>query len=531
MPVSMSSMNSRTSQRVRQSSAYGLLLLCSLLLAACQQSQVRTPATNEQELKSKLAPLDIPEDNWSRRALQEPVRIELQEGKSATDGRTAAKKKSAAASSDDIWERLRNGFRILEQTADHPRIDQHRLWYTSRKNHIEITAKRSAPYLHYIVDALDQRNMPLELALLPAIESSYNPLAQSPSQAAGLWQFIPSTGRNFKLKQTQWYDGRRDVTASTHAALDYLQYLNKMFNGDWLLTLAAYNAGEGTVSRAIKRNQQLGLPTDYWNLQLSKQAQAYVPKLLALAQLIASPNAYALKLPDIPDRPYFARVPLKHQLGLQQIADMAKVSSEHIHALNPAYKQGVTLDGPAHILVPAEHAPRLQRKLAELKPGQLPMAHSYVVRSGDTLSHIARRNGTTVATIRQLNQLKSTRLRVGQRLSLPGGQPPATLPASIASAGTSEHYLVRSGDSLSVIAKRHGVSMQQIKQWNNLSGNQLRVGQKLRVKPGSTQYVVRAGDSLSSIARRHKVSVKQLQSWNPAQGTLIKPGQKLTLHL
>lgn len=516
----MSSIFSRLSSRFFAFSGRTLWIAAGLLAAGCQQTQIQPRIHDEQAIHERLAPLKIPDHRWSEQALQPAPK-----SKPATTSTTAEDKDSPAIS--DIWQRIRHGFQLLDEDESNPRIDQQRLSFASQTRSLEIIAKRSSRYIYYIVENLDERGMPLELALLPVIESAYNPQAYSSSHAAGLWQFIPSTGRNFKLKQTRWYDGRHDITASTEAALDYLVYLHKMFDGDWLLALAAYNSGEGTVARAIKRNRQLGLPTDYWNLQLPKQTQAYVPKLLALAQLIASPEAYALNLPDVPDEPYFAQVPLKHQLDLQRIATLAKVPTEDIQALNPAFKQGVTLDGPQHVLVPAEQAPQLKHQLATLKPDELTPVQVYTVRSGDTLSAIAQRNGTSVASIRQLNQLKNDRLRVGQQLKLSGTK---TTVASHIPADVSTHQ-VRQGDTLSGLASRYGVSVAQIRQWNNLSSNQLKIGQSLRIKSDTTRYVVRPGDTLSAIAKRHKVSIRQLQSWNPAQGKLLKPGQTLTLYL
>ncbi len=506
----------------------GLLACTALLFAGCQQSGLQPQIQDEQALKERLAPLDMPNRNWSEQALRQSRATTA----TAASAQVVDDENTPAIS--DIWQRIRHGFQLLDEDLDNPRIDQQRLWFASRTGSLETIAKRSSPYIHYIVEALDNRDMPLELALLPVIESAYNPLAYSPSQAAGLWQFIPSTGRNFKLKQTRWYDGRRDIVASTEAALDYLTYLNQMFDGDWLLTLAAYNAGEGTVSRAIKRNNGLGLPTDYWNLQLPKQTQAYVPKLLGLAQLIASPQAYALNLPEVPDEPYFARVPLEHQLDLQRIASLAKVPAEHIRALNPAFKEGITLDGPQHVLVPAEQAERLERKLATRDPDELLQVQPYIVRSGDTLSGIAQRHGTSVASIRQLNKLKNNQLRIGQHLKLAGAAPQVaqqTTTSTTSKAPAASKYQVRKGDTLGAIAARHGTSVKQLRQLNNLQHDRLKIGQTLLIKPGSTRYVVRAGDTFTGIAQRHKVSVRQLQSWNPSQSKLLKPGQTLTLHL
>lgn len=454
-----------------------LLLLCSLLLlAGCQHSARPLDSRKEQAIRERLAPLPLPDHSWSSQAL-----------KKRPEQQSSLVPMSHIQPSDEpelIWDRLRNGFHLDEDAHQNPRIDQQRLWYATRVRSIEITAQRSSPYIYYIVEALDKRKMPLELALLPVIESSYNPMVLSPSQAAGLWQFIPSTGRNFKLKQTRWYDGRRDILASTQAALDYLQYLHRMFDGDWLLALAAYNAGEGTVGRAIKRNRSLGLPTDYWNLQLPQQTQDYVPRLLAVAQLIASPQAHNLKLPDVPNAPYFARVPLKGRLGLKQIASLAQISTEHINELNPAFKQGIVHDGPAHVLVPAEHADRLEQKLSELGPQSQPLPAlqapptpslvAYRVVRGDTLSGIAQRHKVTVAQLKQWNQLKNNNLRIGQTLSLRASQP--------AKQGTAS-YSVKKGDSLYSIARGNGISLQQLQKLNPGVSRNLQPGQSLRLKP------------------------------------------------
>src|SRR3989338_5753967 len=225
----------------------------------------------------------------------------------------------------DIWERMREGFALQDEIAITPRIERQRLWFASNPSFIQKCSERSSLYIHYIVERLAEQNMPMELALLPIIESSYNPLAYSRSHAAGLWQFIPSTGRHFNLRQTNWYDGRRDITASTNAAMNYLTRLHDMFNGDWLLALAAYNAGEGTVSRAIERNQKLGPPTDHWNLPLPKETQEYVPKLLAVAQIVTSPQAYGVDLNPIANEPYFEVVAFKPRMDLSSIAEMAEV--------------------------------------------------------------------------------------------------------------------------------------------------------------------------------------------------------------
>ncbi len=447
---------------------------------------------------------------------------------------------------DDIWQRIRQGYQLQSYLKDNPRTDHQRLWFASRGKSIEIMSERSSPYMYYIVESLEARNMPLELALLPMIESAYDPLAYSRSHASGLWQFIPSTGHHFKLKQSHWYDARRDIMASTQAALDYLEYLHKMFDGDWLLALAAYNSGEGTVGRAIKRNIQRNLPTDYWNLHLPAETQAYVPKLLAVSQLISAPEAYGITLNPIANEAYFTQVPLKQQMAITRLAKLAKLDEDALIQLNPAYKQGITFDGPKHLLVPLENAEQLQAQLATIKPSDWIQWHQYKVRSGDNLSSIARRNQVSITLLKDINKLSSNHLRIGQMLNMPTSSSAASNPTQQlqtrppAAVGTL--YTVRAGDNLSKIAAQKKVSVDKLKRWNNLSSNALKIGQKLSLTPTSgnrsiaknskaTVYKVRSGDSLYAIAKRHKVSLKQLQNWNPSISSALKPGQTLSLYL
>jgi membrane-bound lytic murein transglycosylase D len=453
----------------------------------------------------------------------------------------------APAEPDDIWQRVRDGYQMQDEIGINPRIEQQRLWFVSNPAFIEKSGERSSPYIHYIVERLAERNMPMELALLPMIESAYNPFAYSHANAVGLWQFIPSTGRHFNLRQTNWYDGRRDVTASTHAAMDYLSRLHEMFNGDWLLALAAYNAGEGRVSRAIERNQRLGLPTDYWNLSLPKETQNYVPKLLALSQVVMSPDAYGVDLEPIANEPYFEKVVLKQRMDLSRVAAMADLDEDELYQLNPAFKQRITLDGPPHLLVPTAKAELLIANLSLMKPQDLVDWQQYSVRSGDSLSGIANRYHLTVGTLKDINKLSGNHLRIGQVLSIPA-QPgvtpkePLFQPVAARVAG-SGNYRVKSGDSLWQIAKTHQVSVQEVKRWNKITGSTLRVGRTLALHGGqspttasangrdTTYYKVRKGDSLYAIAKRFKVEMRHLQRWNPRAGSAIKPGQTLTLRL
>lgn len=326
----------------------------------------------------------------------------------------------------DIWERVRDGFKLQDEIGINPRIERVRLWYASNPKHVNTVSERSAPYIHYIVERLAERDMPMELALLPVIESAYDPLAYSSAHAVGLWQFIPSTGRHYNLRQTNWYDGRRDVTASTEAALNYLSRLHEMFNGDWLLALAAYNAGEGRISRAIERNEKLGLPSDYWNLSLPKETEDYVPKLLALSQVILTPEAYSVSLSPIANEPYFEQIAIKQHMDLSRVAKLADLDEQELLQLNPAYKRGITLDGPQHLLVPTDKAEMLSANLALMKPQEMVDWQSYTVRSGDSLHAIANRHHLSVNMLKDVNRLSGNNLSIGQVLPIPakpGAQP------------------------------------------------------------------------------------------------------------
>ncbi|MDV9034296.1 transglycosylase SLT domain-containing protein [Pseudomonas sp. RAC1] len=406
---------------------------------------------------------------------------------------------------DDVWERMRQGFVLQDSIDVNPRIEQQRLWFASNPSFLETAGERGSLYLHYIVERLEERGMPLELALLPAIESAYNPMAYSRAHAVGLWQFIPSTGRHFNLRQTNFYDGRRDITASTNAALDYLTRLHDMFNGDWLLALAAYNAGEGTVSRAIERNERLGLPTDYWNLPLPQETRDYVPKLLALSQVVLTPQAYGVNLSPIANEPYFEAVVINDRLDLTRVAAFANIDEDELIQLNPAFKKRMTVDGPQQLLVPTAKARLLTSSLSNLKPEQLlslqpnkavfqaalaeakaPAAtSSYRVKRGDNLGAIAKANRVSVKDIQRWNRLSGTRLKAGQVLALRGASAPSAAASRVAAAQQrSTQYKVRKGDSYYLVAKRFNVEMKHLKRWNPRTGQALKPGQTLTVYLG-----------------------------------------------
>ncbi len=494
--------------------------LLALLLAGCQsvpQQSGKTPARS-----------DKPLTNW---------------GSPLGDSR----QESPHNISISIWDRIRDGYRLQQYIDDNPRVDQQRIGFLNRTSTIENLSQRSAPYIHYVVEQLEANDMPLELALLPMIESSYDPLAYSHAQAAGLWQFIPSTGRLFNLKQNSLYDGRRDVAASTTAAIAYLKRLHDLFNGDWLLALAAYNAGEGTVSRAIERNALKGLPTDYWNLPLPGETRNYVPRLLALSQIVQSPEAYGIRLADVANEPYFELVSVPGQIDLARIARISDMEETELLALNPAYKQRITPSGETQLLVPVDKADEISDSLDE--SGVQWASHE--VGNGEKLEQIARRYHVSASAIREINHLRGEP-RTGQTLRIPQLAPPGKDPlyARLQYEGPQPRsrlvtYRVRPGDTLSSIASRHKVSVRELRSQNRLRSDSLRVGQELQISGGSTasastaskpaapkaiSYRVRSGETISSICRRHGVSAQDLQRWNPALSRGLKAGQTLTIH-
>ncbi|MDR9752723.1 transglycosylase SLT domain-containing protein [Pseudomonas sp. SZMC_28357] len=423
----------------------------------------------------------------------------------------------------DIWERMRQGFQLQETAGVNPRIEQQRLWFASNPSFLENAGERGSLYIHYIVERLEERNMPLELALLPVIESAYNPMAYSRADAVGLWQFIPSTGRYFNLRQTRFYDGRRDITASTTAAMDYLTRLHDMFNGDWLLALAAYNAGEGTVSRAIERNEKLGLPTDYWNLPLPAETQAYVPKLLALSQVVLAPEAYGVNLNPIANEPYFQVVEINQRMDLSKVAAVANIDEDELFQLNPAFKQRTTVDGPQHLLVPTSKAQLLTASLSTMRPDELisqrplkpvfdgaeerevaQLKRAYRVKRGDNLGTIAKANKVDVKDLQRWNKLTGKNLKVGQTLVMQDVTAPRSKPLR------NERNDQRKNGRISTVIAANSKKQQPTKQ--------------------QTQYKVQQGDSLYMVAKRFNVEMQHLKRWNPRVGQALKPGQMLTVY-
>lgn len=446
-----------------------------------------------------------------------------------------------AATDNDIWDRLLSLYALSE--IDHERIEPQLNWYIQHPDYLVRIQQRAEPYLYFILDEIEAKKIPGELALLPAIESAFRPKAYSRSRAAGLWQFIPSTGRFFGLKQNWWYDGRRDVVASTHAATRYLKQLSEEFDGDWLLALASYNAGKGNIRKAIKRNNRQNKDTDYWSLNLSRETMDYVPRLLAIAKIFANPEKYNISLQSIPNEPYFEVVDIKSQLDLGKAAEMAQTPIDDFLNLNPGFNRWSTApNGPHRLLIPSDKADEFNSNLAQLPDQERMKWIRHKISSGESLGVIANKHHTSIQAIKQSNQLTSNRIRAGKHLLIPVSHN-AQKYSLLAKQTHSQIYIVKKGDSLWQIAQLFSVTSKDLARWNQLSTNTLlRPGQRLVIKkPGkitvatssinpfqSLHYIVKKGDSLFEISRKFNVSIADLRKWNDkTTNSYLQPGQKL----
>lgn len=543
-----------------------LLAGCALALAACSTTgPLPGDAGQAQEAGSKLAPgndYDALSSDPGDAVVDASVPV-------YNDHPTAPLLRSldvAPPQKADLWHRARS--RFVLNLEERPRLSRETQWYQRNQQYMDRVADRARRYLHHIVTEVERRNLPGELAMLPVVESAYQPFAYSPARASGIWQFIPSTGRLYGLRYSWWYDGRRDVVESTRAALDYLEKLHAEFSGDWLLALAAYNSGEGNVRKAIRRNRRAGKPVDFWSLQLPRETRSYVPRLLAISAIVADPERYGMTLKPIPDDPYFAATPLDGQIDLALAAEMAKVSLEELYLLNPGFSRWATdPDGPHQLLLPVSAVAQFQQRLAELPADQRIRWHRHLIQRGDTLGTIAHKYRTSVSALKQANNLRGTTIRKGRSLMVPmasrsladyrlSADMRRSMRRRIPGSGNKIIYRVRRGDSLWLIARRFGVSVNKLARWNGLSKRGvLRPGKRLVIWRGTAAvktakakatkvaslesapvpavasvHVVRPGDNLWTIARRYRLSARSLAEWNRIDGdALLQPGQTLTL--
>lgn len=460
-----------------------------------------------------------------------------------------------------LWVSMRDGF-ALDHDTSQPSVRAWIRFYQAHQAELHEDLVRAGPFLWRIVHTARQRHLPVELALLPEVESAYNPFARSDvSGATGLWQFMPATAQRFGLRQDWWYDGRRGLFHSTSAALTYLQSLHRTFHGDWLLALAAYNAGEETVSWAVERNARRGLPTDFWHLDLPAQTEQYVPRLLALAALVSQPRWYGISLPSIPDGPQLKPVTIPGPIDLRLAARLAGIPIRTLRELNPGYRRWASApDQPTRLLLPRRRIAAFERRLASIPPARRVTWRRHVVQPGDTLELIAREYGISVPVLREINHLSTNRIRPGASLRIPKAQDGEEgIPVSVICERDAvrahplsivTRYAVRAGDSLWGIAHRKGVRLALLRRWNQLGPHSvLQPGETLiirhdpfgappsrRAPPvreqgrGPARFTVRRGDNLWEVARRFGVSVGKLRRWNRLRdGTVIKPGQVLRI--
>lgn len=384
----------------------------------------------------------------------------------------------------DVLERIRRGFAFPD--IDSKYTQDYVKWSVEHPSYLTDLFARAEPFLYYLVEEIDRRDLPMELALLPAIESSYKPNAISSSSAGGLWQFIPSTGKDFGLEQDWWYDGRRDFIDSTKAALDYLTQLNALFEGDWYLTLAAYNAGQGTVLRAIRDNKRRGKNTNYQDLDLRDETKRYLPKLQALKNIVKDPARYDVALAKIENQTYFEVVSLPGQIDIHQFSELAGLDVNTVKHMNAGHLRWATPPaGPHRLLLPLSNQMQTLKALEQIKTSPSVAYHRHTISAGETLSQISSRYGVSVRALQSTNKLASTRIRAGRTLMIPvtNVAPPASLLSSVNDDSNNQviHRVVK-GDTLWSISKRYNVELNQLLNWNQLTKNQiLKLNQSLLI--------------------------------------------------
>jgi membrane-bound lytic murein transglycosylase D len=472
---------------------------------------------------------------------------------------------------DDLWERIRNGF-AMPNLMDGQTLSFQQ-YYQSHPEYLRRMVERSRLYLHHVVEELEKRNLPTEIALLPMVESAYNPLALSPARASGLWQFIPSTGKHYNLTQDWWRDERRDVLASTNAALDYLEYLYDL-HGDWHLALASYNWGEGAVGRAIAKNAAQGLPTDFLSLTMPNETRQYVPKLQALKNILGNPEwMEKLALPAIPNTPYFHTLVVSTAMDVKRAAGFAGLSEQEFIALNPAHNRPV-IQANTTLVLPADRVETFKAAL-EAHEGPLTSWQTYALRSGEQLKDVAPRFGISLADLKRVNGLSTRKVKPypGLTLLVPDAAAKTAgkldfstvpvMPEEMREARRLEtvRHTVKKGETLIAIARRYQVSVRDLTTRNHLSSSRIRPGMKLVVRQKNTpaavvankaraptkttrvaqtegrgtksrvvRHKVKQGDTLFSIARRYAVKVDDLRRWNrQAGGKVLKIGSDLTI--
>ncbi len=491
----------------KQKSVFALGLL-PLVITACAPSVSLHPITKDNGTHNHPITVYAPQPRIDPKKIRPPVkmvaRVDQRKVESArlpdnthktpSWASIAIEKIDSETSKDslvepaDMWSYLRNGFQLPE--LDNKYVRQFEKAYAHQPRLLSGMLKRARRYLPYITEQVHKRGLPLEIALLPAVESAFKHDAYSKSHAAGLWQFIPATGKRYGLKQTFWYDGRRDVITSTRAALDYLEFLAQEFDGDWFLALSGYNAGENRIHRIRRDNKRRNRSIGYNHLKMSGETRRYVPKLIALRNIIRNPDKYGVKLPPMPKAPYFVEIEAGFQLDLGVVAALADVPEKEIHALNPGLRRWATEPGSSHrVLIPTAAHAQFIAGLQALAPGNRAIWTRHEVTKGDVLGSISSRYNVSIDAIRRANKLKSDLIKIGQNLLIPGS---TVLEEQVAAFATDSpvsnpvvvKYRVSEGDTLWNIARRYAVDVSDLANWNNLQMSDiLRLEQHLTIYP------------------------------------------------
>lgn len=438
-----------------------VLILLSIILTACQQ----TPqVSNEQQGDNQAT--EISAILSAQAKLPDELKVE------------ATKLPSQY---NDVWQRIRSQLSI--EVPDNKEVAKWRDYYLSHPNFMVTISQRAEPFLYYIVEEIEKRGMPVELALLPIVESSYIPYGVSHMSAAGLWQFMPISAKRFNMEQNWWYDGRRDVVTSTRGALDYFQFFHDSFEGDWLNAVAAFNSGEGRVGRAIKKNKRANLATDFWSLNLPKETTHFVPKLLAIADILKRADELNYAFTPIKNSPAIEIINLDSSLDISLAAQWANMDAKKLFRLNPGLNRWATApDSQYQLLIPYASAATFKDKLASTDKKDWLRWHSYQVKSGDSLGRISAKYATNVAALKTLNQLNSDTIRIGQKLIVPLTDTDA-YPLQLAKLSKAKiTHTVKSGDNLWDISRKYKVRMQDIMRWNKLASNSvLQPKQRLKI--------------------------------------------------
>lgn len=528
-----------------------LVIAGALSLSACQSPQWVSEQLTKRSVTDEQRVTTI-EDGLAHFTLNGGVKIPSTASVTDTTYRAELSPQQQA----DLWDRIRMQLSI--EIPDNERVQTHIDWYKSHPTYLQRISQQAAPFLHLIVEMIEERDLPVELALVPVVESAYDTFAYSHGSASGIWQFIPSTATSYGLEINWWYDGRRDIVAATETALDYLDRLHRTFDGDWLHALAAYNAGQGRLAGLIRRAENAGQPSDFWSLELPLETQNYVPKILALATLLRDSEAHGVNWSFVANQPATTVIELDNQIDLAQAAEMANMSLRELHRYNSGYNRWATgPDGPHRLLLPLENAELFTQQLAQTSPADWMNWQRHQVQSGESLSRIAQRYGTTTRAIQQANNLDDHLIRQGDHLLIPVSSRSLdeyTLSATQRRTATQNqshgnhriNHQVTRGDTLWDLSRTYGVPVRSLASWNNIApGDTLRLGQTLTIwrqeRPSNASanavvravhYNVRSGDSLDRIANRFQVSIADIERWNKInRERYLQPGQRLTLYV